>query len=82
MLLFLVMWVISFSMFCCNGLLMLNCTMQDPSKFAVAAAPVAVADTAAAPAAAKEEEKKEEPAEVSDDDMGFSLFDQSYFVER
>lgn len=46
---------------------------QDPSKFAVAVAPVA-AGGAAAPAA-KEEEKKDEPAEESDDDMGFSLFD-------
>ncbi|KAB1217761.1 60S acidic ribosomal protein P0 [Morella rubra] len=52
--------------------------LEDPSKFAVAAAPVASADSGAAPAAAavaKEEEKKEEPAEESDDDMGFSLFD-------
>ena len=48
--------------------------LADPSKFAVAAAPVAAAGSGAAPAAAKEEEK-EEPAEVSDDDMGFSLFD-------
>lgn len=51
------------------------CPTQDPSKFAVAAAPVADAGAAAAPAAAKEEEKKEEPAEESDDDLGFSLFD-------
>lgn len=49
--------------------------LKDPSKFAVAAAPVADAGATAAPAAAKEEEKKEEPAEESDDDMGFSLFD-------
>lgn len=49
--------------------------LKDPSKFAIAAAPVADAGGAAAPAAAKEEEKKEEPAEESDDDMGFSLFD-------
>ncbi|CAA7398062.1 unnamed protein product [Spirodela intermedia] len=48
--------------------------LKDPSKFAVAAAPVA-ADTGAAPAAVAVEEKKEEPAEESDDDMGFSLFD-------
>ena len=50
--------------------------LKDPSKFAVAAAPVA-SDAGAAPAAAaaKEEIKKEEPAEESDDDMGFSLFD-------
>ncbi|XP_021891738.1 60S acidic ribosomal protein P0-like [Carica papaya] len=49
--------------------------LKDPSKFAVAAAPVA-ADSGAAPAAAAaKEEKKEEPAEESDDDMGFSLFD-------
>ncbi|KAK6933032.1 60S ribosomal protein L10P, insertion domain [Dillenia turbinata] len=46
--------------------------LADPSKFAVAAAPVAAADSGPAPAAAKEEEKKEEPAEESDDDMGFS----------
>lgn len=51
--------------------------LADPSKFAAvaAAAPAAAAGSGAAPAAAKEEEKKEEPAEVSDDDMGFSLFD-------
>ncbi|XP_073123185.1 large ribosomal subunit protein uL10 [Henckelia pumila] len=50
--------------------------LADPSKFAVAAAPVAASDAGGAPAAAaKEEEKKEEPAEESDDDMGFSLFD-------
>ncbi|KAL3523955.1 hypothetical protein ACH5RR_016789 [Cinchona calisaya] len=49
---------------------------QDPSKFAVALAPVASSDAGAVPpAAAKEQEKKEEPAEESDDDMGFSLFD-------
>lgn len=49
--------------------------LADPSKFAVAAAPVA-APAAAAPAASKkkEEEKKEE-SEASDDDMGFGLFD-------
>ncbi|XP_073306009.1 large ribosomal subunit protein uL10 [Primulina huaijiensis] len=52
--------------------------LADPSKFTVAATPVAASDGGAAPApaaAAKEEEKKEEPAEESDDDMGFSLFD-------
>ncbi|KAK6929459.1 60S ribosomal protein L10P, insertion domain [Dillenia turbinata] len=49
--------------------------LADPSKFAVAAAPVAAADSGPAPASAKEEEKKEEPAEESDEDMGFSLFD-------
>lgn len=49
--------------------------LEDPSKFAVAAAPVTAASSGGAPAAAKEEEKKEEPAEESDDDMGFSLFD-------
>ncbi|XP_031484465.1 60S acidic ribosomal protein P0 [Nymphaea colorata] len=49
--------------------------LKDPSKFAVAAAPVAAETSAAPAAAAKEEEKKEEPAEESDDDMGFSLFD-------
>ncbi|KAL3650246.1 hypothetical protein CASFOL_006649 [Castilleja foliolosa] len=48
--------------------------LADPSKFAVAAAPVAAAG--AAPAAAeKVEEKKEEAPEESDDDLGFSLFD-------
>ncbi|XP_017649153.1 60S acidic ribosomal protein P0 [Gossypium arboreum] len=50
--------------------------LADPSKFAVAAAPVAGGGGAAAPAAAPaEEEKKPEPEEESDDDMGFSLFD-------
>uniref|UniRef100_A0A5B6Z259 60S acidic ribosomal protein P0 n=2 Tax=Davidia involucrata TaxID=16924 RepID=A0A5B6Z259_DAVIN len=51
--------------------------LEDPTKFAVAIAPVAAADSGSAPGApaAKEEEKKEEPAEESDDDMGFSLFD-------
>ncbi|KAK1270826.1 hypothetical protein QJS04_geneDACA007560 [Acorus gramineus] len=50
--------------------------LKDPSKFAVASAPVAAAASAAAPSsAAPVEEKKEEPAEESDDDMGFSLFD-------
>lgn len=49
--------------------------LADPSKFAVAAAPVAGGGDAPAAAAAKEEEKKEEPAEESDEDMGFSLFD-------
>ncbi|CAK9149267.1 unnamed protein product [Ilex paraguariensis] len=51
--------------------------LEDPSKFAVAVASVAAADSGAAPpaAAAAVEEKKEEPAEESDDDMGFSLFD-------
>ncbi|XP_044462755.1 60S acidic ribosomal protein P0 [Mangifera indica] len=49
--------------------------LKDPSKFAVAAAPVAAADGATPAAAAKQEEKKEEPAEESDEDMGFSLFD-------
>ncbi|XP_057475146.1 60S acidic ribosomal protein P0 [Actinidia eriantha] len=50
--------------------------LADPSKFAVASAPVAAAASyGAAPAAAAEEEKKEEPAEESDDDMGFGLFD-------
>ncbi|KAI8028876.1 hypothetical protein ACSBR2_007731 [Camellia fascicularis] len=49
--------------------------LEDPTKFAVAVAPVAAAaDSGSAPAAAVEE-KKEEPAEESDDDMGFSLFD-------
>ncbi|XWS65869.1 hypothetical protein CRYUN_Cryun05aG0150800 [Craigia yunnanensis] len=50
--------------------------LADPSKFAVAAAPIAAAGGGAAPtAAAAEEEKKPEPEEESDDDMGFSLFD-------
>lgn len=49
--------------------------LADPSKFAaVAATPAAAVDSGAAPAA-KAEEKKDEPAEESDDDMGFSLFD-------
>ncbi|KAL0303833.1 UNVERIFIED_CONTAM: 60S acidic ribosomal protein P0 [Sesamum radiatum] len=49
--------------------------LADPSKFAVAAAPAVAADSGAALAAAKEEEKKDEPAEESDEEMGFSLFD-------
>lgn len=50
--------------------------MQDPSKFAVAAAPVAAADSGVAPdAVAKVEEKKEEVEEESDDDMALNLFD-------
>ncbi|KAK9700026.1 hypothetical protein RND81_08G212100 [Saponaria officinalis] len=49
--------------------------LKDPSKFAVAAAPMASADAGDSGVAAKEEEKKDEPAEESDDDMGFSLFD-------
>ncbi|KAK8593224.1 hypothetical protein V6N13_043172 [Hibiscus sabdariffa] len=50
--------------------------LADPSKFAVAAAPVAAGNSAApAAAAAAVEEKKPEPEEESDDDMGFSLFD-------
>ncbi|XP_071709941.1 large ribosomal subunit protein uL10-like [Rutidosis leptorrhynchoides] len=48
--------------------------LQDPSKFAVAA-PVVAASGGAAAAAAPVEEKKEEPAEESDEEMGFSLFD-------
>ncbi|KAF9602879.1 hypothetical protein IFM89_031825, partial [Coptis chinensis] len=48
--------------------------LKDPSKFAVAAAPVVSSDSGAA---AKEEEKKDEPADVSDtdSDLGISLFD-------
>ncbi|CAD5188394.1 unnamed protein product [Musa acuminata subsp. malaccensis] len=49
--------------------------LKDPSKFAVAAAPVVAEVAAAASSSAPAEEKKEEPAEESDDDMGFSLFD-------
>ncbi|KAH7537500.1 hypothetical protein FEM48_Zijuj03G0099500 [Ziziphus jujuba var. spinosa] len=49
--------------------------LKDPSKFAVTATAVPAANSGAAPAATKEEEKKEEPAEESDEDMGFSLFD-------
>lgn len=50
--------------------------LKDPSKFAVAAAPVASSSEAAPAAAApKEEEKKPEPEEESEEDMGFSLFD-------
>eukprot|EP00268_Persea_americana_P066303 TRINITY_DN899_c3_g1_i5.p1 TRINITY_DN899_c3_g1~~TRINITY_DN899_c3_g1_i5.p1 ORF type:complete len:320 (-),score=82.64 TRINITY_DN899_c3_g1_i5:268-1227(-) len=48
--------------------------LKDPSKFAVAATPVADAESAA-PAAAAAVEEKEEPAEESDEDMGFNLFD-------
>eukprot|EP00250_Pteridium_aquilinum_P009327 c18599_g1_i1 orf=324-1280(-) len=47
--------------------------LKDPSKFAVAVAPVST--SAPTPAAAAEEEKKPEPEEESDDDMGLSLFD-------
>ncbi|XP_062173109.1 large ribosomal subunit protein uL10-like [Alnus glutinosa] len=50
--------------------------LKDPSKFAVAAAPVAAADSGVSPdAAAKVEEKKEEVEEESDDDMALNLFD-------
>ncbi|KAH7365839.1 hypothetical protein KP509_18G048600 [Ceratopteris richardii] len=49
--------------------------LKDPSKFAVAAAPVAASSEAPAAAAAPAEEKKPEPEEESDEDMGFSLFD-------
>lgn len=50
--------------------------LKDPSKFAVASAPVASAtESAPAAAAPKEEEKKPEPEEESEEDMGFSLFD-------
>ncbi|KAK7276381.1 hypothetical protein RIF29_17520 [Crotalaria pallida] len=48
--------------------------LKDPSKFA-AAATAAPTISFAAPAAAKEEKKEEEPAEESDEDIGFSLFD-------
>jgi len=48
--------------------------LQDPSKFAIAA-PVVAADSGAA-AAPKEEEKAPEPAEESDEELGFSLFDE------
>ncbi|KAL6526836.1 Large ribosomal subunit protein uL10z [Orobanche gracilis] len=50
--------------------------LADPSKFAVAVAPVASADSGGAPvAAAKVEEKKEESDEESEGDFGISLFD-------
>lgn len=50
--------------------------LADPSKFAVAVAPVASADSGGAPvAAAKVEEKKEASDEESDEDFGISLFD-------
>ena len=49
--------------------------MQDPSKFAVAAAPVSVTYADVGDAPVKEEPKKEEPEEESDDDMGLGLFD-------
>jgi len=45
--------------------------LADPSAFQVAAATETSAPTTAAPV----EEKKEEPADESDDDMGFGLFD-------
>merc|ERR1712012_850218 len=49
--------------------------LADPSKFAVAAAPVAEAAPAAAETKAAEPAKKEESEESEDDDMGFGLFD-------
>jgi len=49
--------------------------LADPSKFAVAVAPAAIADSGATPAAAAVEEKEEPAAESDDDDMGFGLFD-------
>ncbi|KAK9074599.1 hypothetical protein SSX86_007197 [Deinandra increscens subsp. villosa] len=49
--------------------------LADPSKFAAAADAAPVADAISGAPAALAEEKKEEPAEESDDDMGFSLFD-------
>ncbi|KAK9126174.1 hypothetical protein Scep_015020 [Stephania cephalantha] len=50
--------------------------IADPSKFAVAITSVAAVDSGASAApAAKEEEKNEEPAEESDEDMGFDLFE-------
>jgi len=50
--------------------------LADPSKFAVAAAPVAAAaPAAAAETKAAEPAKKEESEESEDDDMGFGLFD-------
>lgn len=48
--------------------------LADPSKFAVAATPVAAADAGAAPAA-KVEEKKEELSEESEEELGLGLFD-------
>ncbi|KAK4606150.1 hypothetical protein RGQ29_000423 [Quercus rubra] len=50
--------------------------LKDPSKFAVAAAPVVAADSGAAPdASAKVEEKKVEEEEDSDEDMALNLFE-------
>ncbi|KAH6757238.1 Ribosomal protein L10 family protein [Perilla frutescens var. hirtella] len=50
--------------------------LADPSKFAVAAAPVgAAADSGAAPAAASKEEEKKEEEEEDDDDFVSNLFD-------
>jgi large subunit ribosomal protein LP0 len=46
--------------------------LEDPSAFAVAAAPAA---EAAAPVETKEAVKEESESEESDDDMGFGLFD-------
>ncbi|KAI3519828.1 hypothetical protein L1887_09044 [Cichorium endivia] len=50
--------------------------LEDPSKFVVTApAAVAGGSAPAAAQAAPAEEKKDEPADESDDDMGFGLFD-------
>ncbi|GAV74459.1 Ribosomal_60s domain-containing protein, partial [Cephalotus follicularis] len=49
--------------------------LKDPSKFAVAAAPVVAAKSGGGATAAKVEEKKDEPEEESDDDFVCSLFD-------
>ncbi|XP_065878937.1 large ribosomal subunit protein uL10z-like [Euphorbia lathyris] len=53
--------------------------LKDPSKFAVAVAPVEGANSGggggAAPAPAAKVEEKEEAAEDSEEDMGFGLFD-------
>ncbi|KAJ3325288.1 ribosomal protein P0 (A0) (L10E) [Blyttiomyces sp. JEL0837] len=49
--------------------------LADPSAFAAAAAPAAAASSSAAPAASARKEEKVEEEEVSDEDMGFGLFD-------
>ncbi|KAJ7964152.1 60S acidic ribosomal protein P0 [Quillaja saponaria] len=49
--------------------------LKDPSKFVVAVAPVAAADSGVGPAVGAKEEEKEEPAEESDDEPLIGLFD-------
>jgi len=49
--------------------------LKDPSKFAVAAAPVAAAPAKGGSPAKEEKKKKEESEDEEEDDMGFGLFD-------